>query len=497
MAESPSALTGNPQDAQIESLDPANWEEMRALAHTMIDDAFEWLQTLDDRPVWKPMPDEVKRHFESEAPSQPQGAQAAYDDFKENILPYPMGNPHPRFWGWYMGAGTVTGALSDFLGAILNPNLGGGNHVGNYVEAQVIQWLRNMVAFPEGSSGLLTSGGSMANFTALTVARNAFGNLDIRHRGVGAAGGQMVVYASREVHSCMIKAVETLGLGSAGLQLVDVNPDYTINMEALAAQIREDRAAGKVPFCVVANAGTINTGAVDDLQAIADLCQAEDLWFHVDGAIGAVAVLAESVRDRLSGMERADSIALDLHKSMQIPFEAGAVLVRDEPSHRDTFCVMPEYLAHDKDGGGLAAGKYWFSEYGLQLTRQFRALKVWMCVKEHGLERFGRVIDRNVSQAHYLGERVDEHQELEMMAPIGMDIVCFRYNPGGRDTEALNALNKALLIRLQESGVAAPSYTTLEGRYCLRVAISNHRSRYSDFDLLVEHVLQIGAELSA
>jgi len=479
-----------------ETLDPENWDEMRELAHKMIDDTFDWMETISSRPVWQPMPQKVIAHFQTPAPKSPSNPREVYDDFRYHILPYPMGNPHPRFWAWYMGNGTVTGALADYLAAVMNPNVSGANHVAPYVEAQVVSWLRDMIAFPTTSSGLLTSGGSMANLMALAVARNSCGDCDVRQDGVRAASGPLVAYASKEVHSCMRKAVETLGLGTQGLQLVPVKSDYTIDMEALEKRIASDRAAGKVPFCVIANAGTINTGAVDDMVAMADLCKAEGIWFHVDGAIGAVGILGETVRGQLHGMERADSVALDLHKWMHIPFEAGAVIVRNEAAHRDTFCLTPEYLAHDKDGSGLAAGKHWFTEYGLQLTRHFRALKVWMSIKEHGLDRLGRIIDRNVAQARYLGELIEDRKELELMAPIGLDIVCFRYNPGELDREALNALNKGLLIRLQESGIAAPSYTTLGDTYCLRVAISNHRSRYADFDILVDAVMEIGDSLS-
>jgi glutamate/tyrosine decarboxylase-like PLP-dependent enzyme len=289
--------------------------------------------------------------------------------------------------------------------------------------------------------------------------------------------------------------VETLGLGSNGMRYVPVNPDYTIELEALKRQVAQDREAGMVPFCVIATAGTINTGAIDDMNAIADFCERENLWFHVDGAIGAVAVLADNVREQLSGIERADSIALDLHKWMHIPFEAGCVLVRDPAAHHDSFSLTPEYLQRDADAGGLASGSLWFSDYGLQLTRQFRALKVWMSIKEHGLDRFGRMIARNVDQAHYLGRLVESTPKLEVTAPIGLDIVCFRFNPGGMDIDALNQLNQTILVKLQESGVAAPSYTTLNGEYCLRAAISNHRSRFEDFDLMVEEVIKIGNNL--
>jgi glutamate/tyrosine decarboxylase-like PLP-dependent enzyme len=406
-----------------------------------------------------------------------------------------MNTTHPRFWAWYMGSGTVMGALAELLAATLNPNLGGGNHVAPLVEKQVIGWIRDMIGFPAGSSGLLTSGGSMANFTALAVARNANAGYDVRREGVRAAGGPLIAYASTEIHSCNQKAVETLGLGSDGLRLIPVRDDFTLDLAALRRRIAADREAGCIPFCVIATAGTINTGAIDDMNAIADFCSAEGLWFHVDGAIGAVAILADNVRGQLAGMERADSVALDLHKWMHIPFEAGCVIVRDSAAHRDSFALVPEYLQREAAGRGMASGSLWFSDYGLQLTRQFRALKVWMSVKEHGLERFGRMIARNVEQAAYLGRLVEDADRLELTAPIGLDIVCFRYNDGGRDVEALNQLNKTLLAELQESGVAAPSYTTLNGAYCLRVAISNHRSRFEDFDVLVREVLRIGERL--
>ena len=232
----------------------------------------------------------------------------------------------------------------------------------------------------------------MSNFTALTVARNTNCGYDVSREGVLSAPGPLTAYASTEVHSCNQKAIETRGLGSDGLRLVPANEEYTIDLAALEQRVAEDRDAGMVPFCVIATAGTINTGAIDDMNAIADFCQREGLWFHVDGAIGAVAILADNVQEQLSGIERAQSVALDLHKWMHIPFEAGCVIVRNAAAHRDSFALVPEYLARKADDGGLASGSLWFSDYGLQLTRQFRALKVWMCLKEHGIEKIARVI---------------------------------------------------------------------------------------------------------
>jgi glutamate/tyrosine decarboxylase-like PLP-dependent enzyme len=311
---------------------------------------------------------------------------------------------------------------------------------------------------------------------------------------VAALPSQLRIYASSEVHSCHAKAVELLGLGRQALVIIPVDQEYRIDIGALRTAIAADRAAGRSPCAVVGNAGTINTGAIDDLSALAALCAEERLWFHVDGAIGAVATLAPTVRPLLIGIERADSVALDLHKWLHVPFEAGCALVRDRAAHRATFAVTPDYLAHALRG--LASGSDWFSEYGLQLSRGFRALKVWLSFKEHGLDKYGRLIEQNIAQTRELIELIRAEPELELMAAGPLNIVCYRYVAPGLSDEALSALNEELLVRLHEGGRVAPSYTRLRGRYCLRVAIANHRTVRADLPILVQETLRHGRQLA-
>jgi aromatic-L-amino-acid decarboxylase len=405
-----------------------------------------------------------------------------------------MGNTHPRFWGWYMGTGTPFGAVADLLASALNPNMGGGNHVANLVERQVVDWCKQIVGLPAEASGLLVSGGSMANFVGLTVARSVHAGVDVRAKGVGAIPRPLVFYASTEVHSCIQRSIEVLGLGSESLRKAPVDAHYRIDVGALREMVAQDRAGGRAPACVIGNAGTINTGAVDDLAALADLCAHEGLWFHVDGAIGAVVALSPAYAHLVRGIERADSVAVDLHKWMHIPFEAGCALVRDRGAHYRAFTLTPDYLQHQ--ARGLASGDLWFSDYGLQLSRGFRALKVWLSFKEHGLARYGRLIERNIGQTEDLAQLVRRQPQLEVMAKGDLNVLCLRYNPGGLGESALDDLNEELLLRLHESGIAAPSYTRLGGKYCLRTAIANHRTSGEDLRRFVDEVLRIGDDLA-
>ncbi|HEX2906261.1 MAG TPA: pyridoxal-dependent decarboxylase [Phototrophicaceae bacterium] len=476
-----------------ETLDPEDWQAMRALGHQMVDDMFSFLQTAPSRPVWQPIPGEVREHFLTPVPEQPAGAEAAYKDFVQDVLPYPMGNFHPRFWGWVTGTGTPLGMLADMLAAAINPNLAGGDHAPNLVEAQVVDWCKQMLGYPPEASGLLVSGASMANLVGLTIARNSRAGYDVRKQGVQGQTQRLTVYGSKEMHSSIQRAVEILGLGSNSLRLIPVNDNFEMDLEVLKIAITADKALGYQPLCIVGCAGTVNTGAFDDLNTIADLCEREGIWFHVDGAFGAMAALAPALRHLTVGMERADSLAFDMHKWLYVPFEAACALVRHPAEHYEAFTLTADYTTHARRGA--AAGEVWFSDLGLQLSRGFRALKVWMSLKEHGTQKYGRLIQQNVEQVRYLADLIDTHPELERLAPAPLNIVCFRYQGEELDDEALNQLNVELLMLLHESGVAVPSYTRIGGKYAIRVANTNHRSHRADFDVLVQAVVEIGRRL--
>ncbi|MGA8901179.1 pyridoxal phosphate-dependent decarboxylase family protein [Bradyrhizobium sp.] len=486
-----SSLPHRTGGAPEETLDPEDWTDAQAVARCAVDDAIEYLRDIRDRPVWRDMPREVRRTFETPLPHSPTPLSEVYREVAETLMPYPMGNIHPRFWAWYMGSSNFTGALADFLAAVQGSNLGGGNHAAAKMDEQVVDWCKEMIGFPASASGTLVSGGSMANTIALIVARNVKAGIDVREHGVAAIERPLRFYASDQIHSCHRKAIEAMGLGNSALQRIPTGDDLRVDLDALGVAIARDRAAGLQPACVIGNAGTVNTGAIDDLQALADLTAQENLWFHVDGCIGALIAIAPDNAHRVRGLERADSVALDPHKWLHAPFEVGCVLVRDAAAHLASFSVEQEYLG--KTPRGIASAE-WLYEYGLQTSRGFRALKVWMALKEHGAEKFGRLIDQNIAQGHYLDGLIASEPLLENVAPATINIVCFRYHPPDLDEVALKHLNLEIMIRLQEDGIAAISDTTVRGKHCLRVAINNHRTRRSDLDLLVREIVRLGRD---
>lgn len=345
-----------------ETLDPADWDALRALGHQMVDDMLARLETVRERPVWQPMPEAVKQAFAAPLPLDEQPAESVYAEFVDKVLAYPMGNVHPRFWGWVMGNGTPLAMLADMLASGVNPNMGGGDHVGPRVEMQAIAWCKAMLGYPADASGLLVSGGSMANLVGLTVARWAQAGFDVREDGLQGVARPLTMYGSVEMHSSLQRAAETLGIGNRYLRRIPVDDDYRINVAALRRAIAQDKADGLHPIAVIANAGTVNTGALDPLDALADVAAEHGLWLHVDGAFGALAYLSPSLRPLLRGMERADSLAFDLHKWVYLPFEVGCVLVRDADAHRRAFSLHPDYLKVVERG--LAAGPFWYGEIG-------------------------------------------------------------------------------------------------------------------------------------
>ena len=477
-----------------ETLDPADWNAFRTLAHRMVDDSLNFLQSLGEHPPWQPMPREVRAALTSEPlPRSPQSAERAYEEFLTNVLPYTNGNRHPRFWGWIQGNGTPLGMMADMLAAGMNPHCAGLDQASKLVELQVIGWLAELMGFPKDASGVLVSGGTMANVLGLAVARQAKAGFDVRELGMRGTEERLTVYASTEVHSWAQKAVELFGMGNASLRRVPVDADFRIRIDALRDMIASDRLAGCRPICVIGTAGTVNSGATDDLDALADLCGKEEVWFHVDGAFGALARLVPSLAPALKGMERADSLAFDLHKWMYLPYEIACVLVRDRAVHEATFSVTPSYLTDE--GRGVIAGGLPFADRGVELTRNFKALKVWLSLKAEGVDKFARVIAQNVEQARRFAERIVKVPHVVLCAPVSLNVVCFRVARPSMSGEQQDALNKELLLRIQETGLAIPSGSKIDGRYVIRVACSNHRSRWEDFVQMAEGVARISAEI--
>jgi aromatic-L-amino-acid decarboxylase len=473
------------------SLDPQSWDKLRVTGHRMLDDMFNYLSGVRQRAVWQPLPDDVKNALDIPVPSEATATEKVYEEFLQNVLPYNLGNIHPRFWGWVCGTGTPTGMLADMLASGMNASPSFGEHADIYVEKQVLNWAKEMFDFSPDSSGLLTTGASMANVLALAVARNHF-NAGIRGKGLKAIP-QLTVYASSETHSCVQKAIELLGIGSEHYRKIPVNASYRIRPDLLQEKIEEDIRDGYLPFCIVGNAGTVNTGATDDLELLSKIAKQYNCWFHVDGAFGAVLNILPEYKDLLKGLRLADSLAVDFHKWFYVNYDASCVLIRDAAVHKSAFSLNASYLQHHERG--LIAGDLHYNHLGLELSRGFRALKVWMSIKENGLDKYRQQVRQNLQQAQYLAKLVRTNEQLELLAPVDMNIVCFRFIAPGLNNDELNDLNKEILMQLHEGGIALPSFTVLQGSYAIRAAITNHRSRQEDFDILVKEVIRIGDNL--
>jgi glutamate/tyrosine decarboxylase-like PLP-dependent enzyme len=478
------------QSEKSETLDPQNWDDIRAQGHRMLDDMIDYAANIRERPVWTPIPDAVRERFHEKLPHQPCDLGEVYREFTDFIVPYATGNVHPGFMGWVHGGGTAVGMLAEMLAAGLNANLGGRDHIPVEVERQVVEWMGSIFGFPSEASGIFVTGTSMANLMAVLVARTAALGQSVRRRGLGDEGAFLTAYTSTAAHGCIAKAMDLAGFGSDALRCIEADRSHRIDVAALRARIGSDRKAGLKPFLVVGSAGTVDIGAIDDLRALSTLCRDEGLWFHVDGAYGALGILSPLLAPRLAGLENADSIALDFHKWGQVPYDAGFLIVRDGQQHRETFAAPAAYLR--RETRGLAAGSSWPCDLGPDLSRGFRALKTWFTLKTFGLEKLGAMITRTCTLAKYLEQRILDEPRLELLAPVELNIVCFRY----RAADA-NSVNGDIVIAIQESGIAAPSTTLLDGELAIRAAIVNHRTDTCDIDALISAVLEFGAQRSS
>ena len=476
-----------------QTLDPGNWDELRALGHRMLDDMLDYAADIRERPVWSPIPDHVRGRFRAGLPRKPTELGDVYREFTDFVVPYATGNVHPGFMGWVHGGGTAVGMLAEMLAAGLNANLGGRDHMPIEVERQVVEWTRSMFGFPVGASGIFVTGTSMANLMAVLVARTEALGQSSRHHGIGHDGALLTAYTSKAAHGCIAKAMDIAGFGSHALRNVAVDGDHRIDVAALRAQISADREAGLTPFLVVGSAGTVDIGAIDDLVAMSELCRDEKLWFHVDGAYGALGVLSPEIKPRLAGIERANSIALDFHKWGQVPYDAGFLMVRDGERHRETFAAPAAYLR--RETRGLAAGSPWPCDLGPDLSRGFRALKTWFTLKTYGTDKLGAVITPRLrARGSYLEARVSGR------AAAGID-------GAGAAQHCLLPLSRrgcqcdqrrASSIDVQESGIAAPSTTLLDGQACDTCCDRQSPHRYLRYRCVdFAAVLEFGAQRTA
>jgi aromatic-L-amino-acid decarboxylase len=475
-----------PHNTQPDTLDPEDWNALRVQGHRMLDDMFDYLEQIRSRPVWQPIPDTVRAQFRQPLPHQPSDIATVHETFMQSILPYAAGNAHPGFMGWVQGGGTPVGMLAEMLAAGLNANLGGRDQIPIEVERQVLRWVCELLGFPENASGLFVTGTSMATLIAVLVASRAALGTKVRSQGIAASGTRLMAYTSTGAHISIAKMMDMAGLGTDALRAIPVNAHYEMDIAMLEQTIAEDRAQGYTPFFIAATAGTVNTGAIDPLDAIAEVAERHGLWLHVDGAYGALAMLSAEIAPRLAGLERADSVAFDFHKWGQVPYDAGFILIRDSQQHFDTFAAPAAYLG--REASGMAAGSPWPCDFGPDLSRGFRALKAWFTLQVYGTEKLGQVISHTCELAKYLEQCIAQTQELELLAPVSLNIVCFRYR-----CKDANRVNAEIVVALQESGIAAPSATTLDDKLAIRAAIFNHRTNKGDIDALIKATLEFGS----
>jgi glutamate/tyrosine decarboxylase-like PLP-dependent enzyme len=454
-------------------------ETMRELGYRAVDLLVDRLASLDEMRAWRGASRaEMESRLREPPPDAPTGFDELVRRLEADVLPFAGHHDHPRFFGYVPSCPTWPGVLGDFLAAGLNVFTGTWlqSAGASTLELVVIDWFRRWIGYPPQASGILVSGGSLANLTALACARET---------KAGGLGSSAVVYLTTQGHSSVTRALRILGFRPEQVRALPVDDRFGMRPDALAAAIEQDVRAGRQPFLAVANAGATSTGAIDPLDEVAAVCAARDVWLHVDAAYGGFAILTERGKEWLAGLGRADSITLDPHKWLYQPYEAGCLIVREGPLLSRAFHIMPDYL-QDTAVGGVEVN---FADRGIQLTREARALKIWLSLQYFGVAAFREAIDRTLDLALHAEERIRASAELELLSPATLGIVCFRRRPAGAGSEGtLERLNSALDRRLAESGIGFISSTRVDGRFALRMCVLNHRSREEDVDRVLDWI---------
>ncbi|MGH9971344.1 MAG: pyridoxal phosphate-dependent decarboxylase family protein [Pyrinomonadaceae bacterium] len=498
--------TGEARSQRKSALD-ASREEVELLSSQVTRLVTEYFATVSTLPVFpQTSGGKTIEQLGAELPLQGEPLEKLLDDCR-TIIANLRHNGHPRFFGYVASPATPAGAFADLIASALNANVTAWRSApsATEIERTVVVWLGSLIGYSRCAQGLLTSGGSMANLIALLIAHRAKANSDIARKGLWNSGSPMTIYASDQIHMSIPKAADILGLGRGQVRLVDSDDRFHMDVRHLRRQIQDDLRNGLRAFCVVASAGTVNTGAVDPLEEVADVAKEYGLWFHVDGAYGTPGILDERKRPLFAGLERADSVSLDAHKWLYVPIDAGCLLLNDGASAVAAFSSgEADYIkVHEQEGGEAFA----FWDYGVELSRRFRALKIWLTLRYYGLNRIAEAIIEDNSLAEYMAQSVEKAEDFELLAPVELSICCFRYVPreckarfesvpqaerAGLDAE-LDRLNERIMLSVQRGGQAYLSNATVRGKFALRACITNFRTTQADVDRTLE-IIRVAAQ---
>ena len=485
--------------ARPEPVDDLDWPADRAaaLGHDAVELWAEFLKALPDLPVHRGFSvDEVAKGVAWDVPDAPDDPERLLADTRSMMLDWSMYPGHGGFFGYVSGTGTIPGAAAELVAAGLNNNLGGWRLSPGLTELEqrLLRWFAQRLGLPATAGGYLTSGGSAANHDALLIARDVKAGWDVRGLGV-SAGPRLTAYASTAVHDTVQRGADMIGMGSESVRMIPVDTADHVDVAAMRAAVEADLAAGHRPICVIGTAGTVGTGAIDDLTAIADLAEEFDLWFHVDGAVGGVGAAVQGLRERLAGIDRADSVSLDPHKWLYVPIACGMLLVRDDADLSRTFHIDPSYTVENKDRMHSGVDTHIRSPF---FTRAGSTLKLWWSLRSHGWDAYQRRLTHDCVLARYLHDLAAAHPRLEATNDPELMIATYRYVPDGDWTpEEIDDLNQRIMEQLQYSGRVYPSNAVVNARFVLRACIVNYRSEADDIEALIDLTVRIGDELAA